>query len=156
MKNATRTQKIARIGFILTAILIFYFSSQPSEDSNALSDFVARVLHIQLHDPNRHLSDQPLIFGLTLRKFAHMTVFGTLGIFAWLSLPEASPKWHQTLYAILISYLYACTDEFHQTFVTDRTGQFSDTLIDLLGIIIGIGILLLVRHMQRRRLQNSH
>ena len=155
MKNVTKTQKIARVGFVLTALLIFYFSAQPSEESNALSDFIARLLHIQLLDPNKRLSAQPLIFGLSLRKFAHMTVFGALGIFAWLSLPETEPKWHQTLYAIAISYLYACFDEFHQTFVPERTGQFSDTLIDLIGILIGIGILLLIRHLHRRRLQNS-
>ena len=155
MKNVTKTQKIARVGFVLTALLIFYFSAQPSEESNALSDFVARLLHIQLLDPNKRLSAQPLIFGLSLRKFAHMTVFGTLGIFAWLSLPETEPKWHRTLYAIAICYLYACFDEIHQTFVPERTGQFSDTLIDLIGILIGIGILLLIRHLHRRRLQNS-
>lgn len=40
--------------------------------------------------------------------------------------------------ALLLSYLYACTDEIHQRFTYSRTSKFTDTLIDLLGIIIGL------------------
>lgn len=39
--------------------------------------------------------------------------------------------------SILFSYLYAITDEFHQSFVPGRTALIRDTLIDLLGIYIG-------------------
>lgn len=40
----------------------------------------------------------------------------------------------------LTAYLYAISDEFHQYFVPGRTGRFRDTLIDLIGILIGIFI----------------
>ena len=39
--------------------------------------------------------------------------------------------------ALIICFIYACTDEYHQTFVKGRNGQFSDALIDTLGGIIG-------------------
>ena len=39
--------------------------------------------------------------------------------------------------SIFIAYLYAISDEFHQSFVLGRTGRFRDTLIDLIGIFIG-------------------
>ncbi len=42
---------------------------------------------------------------------------------------------------IIIAYLYALSDEIHQTFVVGRSGRFKDTFIDLLGIIIGLYIL---------------
>ena len=35
--------------------------------------------------------------------------------------------------ALVICFIYACTNEYHQTFVNGRTGQFSDTLIDTFG-----------------------
>ena len=38
----------------------------------------------------------------------------------------------------LISYLYALSDELHQAFVPGREGKIIDTIIDLLGIVIGI------------------
>lgn len=41
------------------------------------------------------------------------------------------------LASILISYSYAISDEIHQSFTPGRSPKFTDTLIDLLGIIIG-------------------
>lgn len=35
--------------------------------------------------------------------------------------------------ALIICFIYSCTDEYHQTFVNGRTGQFLDVLIDTLG-----------------------
>jgi VanZ family protein len=43
-------------------------------------------------------------------------------------------------YTIFTAYLYAIFDEIHQHFIPGRNGKFSDTLFDLLGIIIGIYI----------------
>jgi len=56
-------------------------------------------------------------------------------------------SFHLIEYAILsflllysIAYLYAVSDEIHQYFIPGRTGRFRDTLIDLIGILIGIFI----------------
>jgi VanZ family protein len=40
--------------------------------------------------------------------------------------------------SITISYLYGVTDEIHQSLTPGRTPKFSDTLIDLLGVLIGL------------------
>lgn len=40
-------------------------------------------------------------------------------------------------YSLIVSYLYGATDEIHQSFTPGRTPKFTDTLIDLLGILIG-------------------
>jgi VanZ family protein len=42
--------------------------------------------------------------------------------------------------AVFIAYLYAIFDEIHQSFIPGRTGRFRDTLIDLIGILIGFFI----------------
>jgi VanZ family protein len=42
--------------------------------------------------------------------------------------------------AVIVGYLYAVSDEIHQYFIPGRTGRFRDTLIDLIGILIGIFI----------------
>lgn len=39
--------------------------------------------------------------------------------------------------SIFFAYLYALSDEFHQSFVPGRGSKFTDTLIDLTGIYIG-------------------
>jgi VanZ family protein len=43
--------------------------------------------------------------------------------------------------SILIAYLYGVSDEIHQSFIPGRTSKFTDTIIDLLGISIGLLIL---------------
>lgn len=66
---------------------------------------------------------------LILKTF-HLIEYATLFVlinFA-LNLPLSS---------ILISYLYGVSDEIHQSFTPGRTPKFTDTLIDLLGILIG-------------------
>ena len=90
--------------------IIFYFSSGPTD--SVVADPLPRfILFKSLH-----------IFEYTL-----LTV---LLFFAFL-------KYKQT---IIIAYLYAISDEFHQYFVPGRTSRFRDTLIDLIGIFIGIFI----------------
>jgi VanZ family protein len=40
-------------------------------------------------------------------------------------------------WTIAFCFLYSTTDEIHQTFVLERTGQLLDCMIDTLGAIIG-------------------
>lgn len=46
--------------------------------------------------------------------------------------------------SILLSFLYACTDEIHQIFVPGRSAQFRDVLIDTLGASFGTLIAYLI------------
>lgn len=48
--------------------------------------------------------------------------------------------------SIIFSYLYALSDEFHQSFIPGRSALFRDTLIDLFGIFIAFGIIFLTRN----------
>ena len=72
-------------------------------------------------------------------KFFHLVEYSILFVLLSLAL-NATPK------SVLIAYLYACSDEFHQSFVPGRTSRFRDTLIDLVGIIIGYILLKIIKH----------
>ncbi|USK68316.1 VanZ family protein [Peribacillus asahii] len=49
------------------------------------------------------------------------------------------------------SFLFAYTDEYHQTFTESRAGHFIDVYtFDLIGIILGITIYLLIQSVKRR------
>ena len=67
---------------------------------------------------------------LILKSF-HLIEYAFLAFL--LSFAILKKKW-----AVLIAYLYAVSDEFHQSFVPGRTARFRDTMIDLIGILIGI------------------
>ncbi len=53
--------------------------------------------------------------------------------------------------SLLISMLYACTDEFHQHFVPGRSCEVRDALIDTAGALIGILVLGILMHFHKRR-----
>jgi VanZ family protein len=95
--------------------LIFFLSAQPDLDSGlGTLDFV-------------------------LRKLAHATEYALLTIlWAWALRPAVT--WNVPA-AAAIAFLYAVSDEFHQTFVEGRTGSPIDVLVDAAGVVIAIALL---------------
>ncbi len=47
--------------------------------------------------------------------------------------------------------LYACFDEFYQTFIPGRTGLLQDVLIDSIGIVLGLVLSILIVEIGRAR-----
>ena len=68
-----------------------------------------------------------------LRKLAHMTEYAVLALL--LLRATGSYAW-----AFGLAVGYACTDEFHQTFVRGRHGSPVDVGIDAVGALIGLGV----------------
>jgi VanZ family protein len=64
---------------------------------------------------------------------------------------------HPALTALVMAFLYACTDEIHQIFVPDRGPGVKDVMIDTAGALAGIVIYLLVSRIAgavRKKKQN--
>jgi VanZ family protein len=70
---------------------------------------------------------------LVLRKLAHMTEYAVLALL--LLRATGSYAW-----AFGVAVAYACTDEFHQTFVRGRHGSPVDVAIDALGALVGLAV----------------
>jgi VanZ family protein len=68
-----------------------------------------------------------------LRKCAHMTEYAILAVLA--ARASGSYPW-----AFALAVGYACTDEFHQTFVHGRHGSPIDVGIDAVGALIGLQV----------------
>ncbi|MGK2932634.1 MAG: VanZ family protein [Solirubrobacterales bacterium] len=77
---------------------------------------------------------------LVLRKLAHAGVFGLLTLLWFYALRPVTPRALVT--AAAIAFLFAISDEYHQTFVDGRHGSPIDVGIDSIGIAAS---LLLVR-----------
>ncbi len=76
-----------------------------------------------------------------LGRFLHVGEYLMLGFLvvravAWNSAVRAG----NALLAAGISLLYALSDEIHQIYVPGRAFQVADLLLDLTGILIGVGI----------------
>jgi VanZ family protein len=76
------------------------------------------------------------VYDFILRKLAHVTVYVVLTLLVYGALRQhmARPT-HAWLLALLSATLYACSDEWHQTFVPGRAGTVRDVMIDSMGIV---------------------
>jgi VanZ family protein len=81
---------------------------------------------------------------IVLRKLGHVTGYALLTAAWWWALREVARR--PLFWAVGISLLYACSDEFHQTFVRGREGTPRDVLIDAVGMAIAA---LLITRMRR-------
>jgi VanZ family protein len=76
-------------------------------------------------------------FNVPIRKAAHMTEYAVLFLLSrWATFGTTSNTALRGWIPALLSFAYACTDEFHQSFVPGRSAQFSDVLVDSTGILI--------------------
>lgn len=167
MKNKKNNEKINKksiITWIILSILIliifitiFRFSEQNGEQSTGLSRSIALgVLNI-FGDYSEPLTGEQIVQVLNLehiiRKLAHFTIYTILGLLL-MSLAETFDFTNKKrlLLSVLIGFLYACLDEFHQSFTPGRTPLFTDVLIDTLGVIVGsLIVLICVKIIQNKR-----
>ena len=76
-----------------------------------------------------------------LRKYMHVTEYLILTLLLYNAFCKSGIKNKKTLFlCLLICFLYACTDEFHQL-VRERTSSFIDVLIDTSGGLIAVLII---------------
>ncbi len=95
--------------------------------------------------PDLRVSDDDLL-DFVLRKTAHVVVFGVLVVLIERALHGEGLSWRWSIpTAWLATFAYACSDEWHQTFVEGRSGQVSDVGFDMLGATLAAAVILLVR-----------
>jgi VanZ family protein len=68
-----------------------------------------------------------------VRKTAHFLEYFIMYSLAYNALYEKGSLKRSFLISLLIVFLYACSDEFHQLFVPGRACRFTDVLIDTSG-----------------------
>ncbi len=132
---------ISIISLILWMIIIFSFSSADANKSTGTSDkVITTMIEIKdkITDQETPISEKEIIVknsSFYVRKIAHITEYLILGFLMFNLLKQYSVT--NIYYAIGLSVLYSCTDEFHQLFINGRSGSFKDVLIDTIGILLG-------------------
>lgn len=124
--------------------IIFLFSSKTADLSResslgisiALLDFYDNIKNVQFQEPEK-INILAMIDHL-VRKTAHFTEYGCLSaaIVFHFTVWKKSLR-YKTWIPVVIAGLYAATDEYHQTFVSGRSGQVSDVLLDTAGAATG-------------------
>ena len=120
--------------------VIFMFSETPSDKSNAGSLKISRFIVEKIYCDKNTVEKEKLAkkFNKPLRKVAHGSVYLILAIFVNSVVCITKKKnFICNLISIIFCFIYACTDEFHQMFVLNRSPLIGDVLIDTFGAIIG-------------------
>ena len=132
---------------VVIMLIIFILSAQPAVDSQEQSDFVLWILHKLGIAEGVSDSGEAFFFFVSIRKIAHMSLYFALGFAMNIAVYNVRHFRNSITESITLvcSYIYACLDELHQTFVPGRAGMISDTMIDLIGIVIAILILTIYR-----------
>lgn len=77
-----------------------------------------------------------------IRHVAHVIVYAIVALLLLWAAGALSTGWRTGLAVLagIVAFLYGITDEVHQKFVPDRTGQAFDLVWDALGSAIGVAI----------------
>ena len=136
-------RKIYLVLAILWMGVIFYMSHQPasisSEYSGGVVEFLSNLPFVG--DIVTYMMEID-IAEFIIRKSAHMFSYFVLAMLLFMAMYENGKNVGKiAILAILFTFMYACTDEFHQLFILGRSGEFRDVMIDTLGGSIGSGVL---------------
>ena len=127
-------KKICILFAVLWMGFIFYMSHQPAKISSVQSDNVVHI--IKKVSKSEEIKNN--INSFIVRKGAHMFLFCVLGILFFGSMYNGDNILRSVFIALVSAFLYACSDEYHQTFIVGRSGRFDDVLIDFSGAFIGV------------------
>lgn len=120
--------------------VIFMFSETPSDKSNEGSMQISRFIVEKIYSSKKAIEKEKIAkkFNKPLRKFAHASVYFMLCIFVNSVVCTRKIKLNIcNLISILFCFIYACSDEFHQSFVLNRSPLIGDVFIDTFGALIG-------------------
>lgn len=128
---------------ILWMVTIFCFSSQEAVESKRTSSkFIISVVDFFDFDNSMSQVEKEIIaedLTFIVRKGAHFCAYAVFGVLLFWLLGEYNVlKTPQIIFSVSAVFLYACSDEFHQTFVKGRSGEIRDIVIDTLGGLTGV------------------
>lgn len=134
---------ICAILSVLCMIVIFCFSSEnggdSSDTSGSFTEFAVEHFIPGFEDcsPARQ-ADIMAATDHIIRKTAHFSIYTALGFLVSCTIGKRRLISKGSAAAVIICFIYACSDEIHQYFVPERSCRFTDVMIDTSGAITGI------------------
>ena len=135
--------------------MIFFMSAKDANESGSMSKWLVNTsfgrMLIRLLPRLTDRGDE-----IDLRKYAHMAEFALLAVpsvlfFRELLLEKRVPI-RASFCSLVFCFLYACSDEYHQTFIPGRAGAMIDVAVDMAGVAFGL-VLVLLACMRRKELK---
>lgn len=143
---------VAAMFLVALYVTIFRFSGQEGEESGELSHKVTKVIVDGVdHVAHKNWTDSVKesivnVWEHPVRKMAHFSEYAAMAIlvyliwFSWIR-----RGWRVNILVIVWVFLSAALDEWHQSFVAMRSGNFVDVMIDTSGGCFGLLLTVTVR-----------
>lgn len=144
-----KSKKLKWLLVIAWMAVIFIFSSQPGDVSDENSKFVMYIFNLIGLDLNSFFGD---LANFIVRKGAHFTEYFILYMFLYNALKESFSFKKALIFSIIGVFLYASSDEYHQSFVPGRGPSFRDVLVDTSGGILAMILASIFYHFQKKSL----
>jgi VanZ family protein len=132
---------------ILLMGIIFYLSNLPEGQVpyiiKPIVKFINRAMGIM---------KLRLPFPVDWLKVGHTVGYILLGSAFYFTVKKLLKKRNTYFFALLFTFIYACTDEFHQIFIPGRSPEIKDILLDSTSAGAALVVIFLVNlFIQRRR-----
>lgn len=137
---------------VILEIIIFYFSNMNTYESNSKSKTLINNIidttviitnKIGITDKYPTIEEKIILINKTntpFRKCIHFTTYFILAILIIKALNVKTKSSSKMIITVIICFLLAMFDEYHQTFINGRIGSFKDVFIDIIGSILGLYI----------------
>ncbi len=133
------------IGIILSIAwmtIIFTYSSQNGEQvDNKATTIIETITENDQTYQEKTEEEKVLVnndYEFYISKTVHVLEYGALCFFLFLAFIMIKKRWLNYLFAFLVTVIFAISDEYHQTFIPDRSARPQDIVIDAMAAIICI------------------
>ena len=139
---------------IIWMFVIFSFSGQNGESSGSFSNtIIIKIANIISKEEITPLKEEELIkkYSFIVRKSGHFGLYFILAFLVFLlvnKIYNITPK--TFIYTVIFCFVYACSDELHQSFISGRACSFMDVIIDTFGSLVSTTILYIFGYFKNR------
>ncbi len=143
------------IVLISLALFAFGMSAIPGASSDAMSRTLVDFLLHRLDHIINMIKNEPdwvlyLYLDSVIRSFAHFIIFFFMLILLVFAYKTFIKNKHLTiLCAYGTTFIFACLDEFHQSFVAGRTSSTGDIITDMIGSSLAVILIFAVLILKR-------
>jgi VanZ family protein len=133
------------LGIILSVtwmIVIFTYSNKSGEQVDEKANTIIQTITVSDETYQQKTEEEKILvnndYEFYISKTVHVLEYGALCFFLLMAFVLVKKRSLNYLFSFIITVLFAISDEWHQTFIPDRTSRPQDVLIDASAAIICI------------------